>query len=83
MTIQTLFGTEEVTIKPRSIKFKQIKAVYETLNVNEPASSYFSTGTRYTAPSQVYESFKFLMRESHQSKINPTSNITNLKHQLI
>jgi hypothetical protein len=27
MTIETLFGKEEVTSKPRTIKFKQIKAV--------------------------------------------------------
>ena len=35
MTIETLFGKEEVTSKPRAIKFKQIKAVYETLTVRE------------------------------------------------
>jgi hypothetical protein len=28
MTIETLFGTEEITRKPRTIRFKQIKAVY-------------------------------------------------------
>jgi hypothetical protein len=35
MTIDTLFGTEEVASKPRTIKFKQIKAIYETLTVKE------------------------------------------------
>jgi DNA repair protein RadC len=66
MTIQTLFGVEEVTCKPRSIKFKQIKAVYETLTVREDISNYLKTGTRYTAPSQVYETFSFLMRETKE-----------------
>lgn len=66
MTIETLFGPEEVPVKARSIKFRQIKAVYETFNVSEPVSSYFSPGTRYTAPAQVYETFKFLMQETRE-----------------
>ena len=66
MTIQTLFGTGEVTSKPRTIKFKQIKAVYETLTVREDISNYLKTGTRYTAPSQVYETFSFLMKETKE-----------------
>ena len=61
MTLQTLFGTDT------SIKFKQIKAVYETLHVSETVSGYFSPGTRYTAPQQVYETFKFLMQETKES----------------
>ena len=35
MTIETLFGKEEAVSKPRTLKFKQIKAVYETLTVRE------------------------------------------------
>ena len=66
MTIDTLFGTEEVTRKPRIIRFKQIKAVYETLTVKEDISNYLKTGTRYTAPSQVYETFRFLMHETKE-----------------
>ena len=69
MTIQTLFGTEEVTSKPRSIKFKQIKAVYETLIVKEDISNYLKTGTRYTAPSQVSDTFQFLMKETKEQFI--------------
>ena len=34
MGIDTLFGPEEIATKPRRIKFKQIKAVYETLTVS-------------------------------------------------
>lgn len=66
MTITTLFGTEEITSKPRTIKFKQIKAVYETFTIREDISHYLKTGTRYTAPSQVYETFSFLMKETKE-----------------
>lgn len=66
MTIDTLFGTEEVPAKTRTIKFKQIKAVYETLVVKEEIASYLKTGTRYTAPRQVYETFQFLMKETKE-----------------
>lgn len=66
MTITTLFGIEEITHKPRAIKFKQIKAVYETLTVREEITNYLKPGTRYTAPQQVYETFSFLMRETKE-----------------
>lgn len=66
MTIDTLFGIEEVSNKPRSIKFKQIKAVYETLTVKEDITNYLKTGTRYTSPSQIYETFSFLMKETKE-----------------
>ena len=61
MTLHTLFGTN--VTKPQKVQFKQIKAVYENIRVSEEVSSYFNNGTRYTAPSQVYEMFKFLMQE--------------------
>jgi len=57
MTIDTLFGIEEIPPKSRTIKFKQIKAVYETLTVREdiPAISKQEPGTqhhlRYLIPS--------------------------------
>ena len=69
MTIDTLFGTEEIASKPRTIKFKQIKAVYETFTVKEEITNYLKTGKRYTAPSQVYETFSFLMRETKENFI--------------
>lgn len=62
MTIETLFGTE----RPRTIKFKQIKAVYETLIVREEITNYLKAGTRYTAPRQVFETFSFLMKETKE-----------------
>jgi len=66
MTIETLFGTEEVTSKPRTVKFKMIKAVYETLTVNEEITNYLKTGTRFTAPRQVFDTFNFLMKETKE-----------------
>lgn len=66
MTITTLFGTEEITSKPRTIRFRQIKAVYETLAVRDEITSYLKTGARYTAPAQVFDTFRFLMRETKE-----------------
>jgi DNA repair protein RadC len=66
MTIDTLFGPEEIPTKPRTIKFKQIKAVYETLKVSEDITNYISQGTRYTAPDQIFETFKFLKHETKE-----------------
>jgi DNA repair protein RadC len=66
MTIETLFGTEEITSKPRTIRFKTIKAVYETLTVKEDITNYLKTNQRYTAPSQVSETFQFLMKETKE-----------------
>ncbi len=66
MTIDTLFGTEEVNSKPRTIKFRQIKAVYENLTVKEDITNYLKTGQRYSSPSQVSETFQFLMNETKE-----------------
>lgn len=66
MTIETLFGAEEIASKPRSIKFRQIKAIYETLTVREEITNYLKTGTRYTSPSEVYDTFRFLMKETKE-----------------
>lgn len=62
MTIDTLFPAA----KPRILKFKTIKAVYETLTVKEEITDYLKTGTRYTTPRQVYETFSFLMKETKE-----------------
>lgn len=66
ITVETLFGVEKITGKPRTIRFRQIKAVYETLTVREEITSYLKTGTRYTAPREVYETFRFLMHETKE-----------------
>lgn len=66
MTITTLFGPEEITTKPRTIKFKQIKAVYETLIIREDITNYLKPGTRYSAPTQIFETFSFLRQETKE-----------------
>ncbi|WP_243375519.1 DNA repair protein RadC [Geotalea sp. SG265] len=66
MTIDTLFGTEHVPSSPKTIKFKQIKAVYETLIVKEEITNYLKPGTRYTAPQQIHETFSFLRNETKE-----------------
>lgn len=66
MTTETLFGIEEASGKTRTIRFKQIRAVYEKLTVKEYIGDYLGTGTRFTAPSQVFETFSFLMRETKE-----------------
>lgn len=64
MTLHTLFGNN-VTV-PQKIQLKQIKAIYETLYVSEEVTNYLKTGTRFTAPRQVYETFSFLMQETKE-----------------
>ena len=66
MTIDTLFGPETITTKPRSIKFKQIKAVYETLTVKEETTNYLKPHMRYTSASQVHDTFSFLQVETKE-----------------
>jgi DNA repair protein RadC len=69
MTITTLFGPDEIFSNPRTIKFKQIRAVYEMLTVQEDITNYLKTNQRYTAPQQVYETFSFLMKETKKMSI--------------
>lgn len=67
MTILTLFGEEEVAAaKPRTIRFKQIKAVYEILVVREEVGNYLKPSTRYTAPEQIFNTFSFLQQETKE-----------------
>lgn len=66
MTINTLFGPETITNKHKSIRFKQVKAVYQTLNVSEDISEYFKSGDRFTSPVQIYQIFRFLMQETKE-----------------
>jgi DNA repair protein RadC len=64
MTLHTLFGTD--VTGPQKIQLKQIKAIYEICSVREEVTNYLKTGTRFTAPSQVYETFSFLMEETKE-----------------
>jgi DNA repair protein RadC len=69
MTIETLFGTEEVPTKTRSIKFRTIRPVFETLTVKENVAGYFDPKARLTQPSQIWELFRWLGRESKEYMI--------------
>ncbi len=66
MTIETLFETSDNNSKPKAVRFRQIKAVYETMTVKDSVSSYLKTGTRCSAPREVYETFRFLMQETKE-----------------
>jgi len=67
MTIDTLFGPEEVPApKPRNIKLKTIKAVFETITVNDTITDYLRPNTRYTSSSQVFDTFSFLRHETKE-----------------
>ena len=50
----------------KTIKFRQIKAIYENLTVNEEIANYLKTGQRYTSPAQVADTFQFLMKETKE-----------------
>jgi DNA repair protein radc len=66
MTIDTLFGPETVESKPRQIKLKTIKAVYETLTVSDSITDYLKPSTRYTSPIQIFNTFSFLRHETKE-----------------
>lgn len=66
MTMDTFFGQVLVPTKPRTIRLKQIKAVYETLVVKEEINHYLHPLTRYTSPSQIFETFSFLKHETKE-----------------
>ena len=66
MTVETFFGQEQVPAKPRTIRLKQIRAVYETLTIKEEVNHYLQPFTRYTSPEQVFDTFSFLRRETKE-----------------
>ena len=66
MTVDTIFGEEETPSKPRSIRFKVIRPIFETMTVKENITSYINPKTRLTQPSQIWELFRWLGRESKE-----------------
>ncbi|WP_246044654.1 hypothetical protein [Geomonas ferrireducens] len=60
MTIDTLFGPEEVPASKPSIRLKSIKAVYQTMTVNDTITDYLKPNTRYTSAYEVFDTFCFL-----------------------
>jgi DNA repair protein RadC len=68
-TIETLFGTEEIPAKNRSIKFRIIRPVFETLTIKENVPEYINPKMRLTSPAQIWEMFRWLGRESKEYMI--------------
>jgi len=67
MIIETLFGPETApTSKPKSIRFKTIKAVWDTLTVKEHVSDYIKPLTRFTCSNEIYNTFHFLSQETKE-----------------
>ena len=66
MTIETLFGSEIITTRFKPIRFRQIRAVYEKLEVREDVAAYLPPDRRYTAPEQIASLFSFLTTESKE-----------------
>jgi DNA repair protein RadC len=66
ITIETLFGTEIVTMPCKPIKFRQIRAIYEKLEVREEVQAYLPPDRRYTSPEQISQIFSFLTSESKE-----------------
>lgn len=66
MTIQTLFGPEEIPAKPRSVTIKRIKAVYETMTIKEEITNYLPSSNRFTSPLQIFQLFSFLNQETKE-----------------
>jgi DNA repair protein RadC len=61
-----MFGQEQASRKPRRLRLKQIRAVFETLTIKEEASSYLLPFTRYSSPDQVFATFGFLRQETKE-----------------
>lgn len=57
---------KEQTPKSRTIKLKQIRAVYETLTIKEEDAHYLKPMTRFSAPEQVFNTFSFLRQETKE-----------------
>ena len=48
------------------IRLKTIRAVYETLTVQEAQPPYLKTGTKYTSAQQVFDTFRYLQNETKE-----------------
>jgi len=66
MINETLFGPEEVPARHKSIKFKVIRAVFDTLTVKDAIPDYLDPIRRYTSPQQIFETFDYLRKESKE-----------------
>lgn len=65
-TIETIFGKEETPLKSRSIRFKTIRPVFETLTIKEHVPNYINPKQKLTSPKQIWDMFRFLGKESKE-----------------
>lgn len=65
MTLHQLFGDSEGKQK-RSIRFKTIRPVWETLTVHEVAVDYIGPRARITTSREVFDLFQFLANETKE-----------------
>ncbi len=65
-TIETLFGPETITSKPKSIRFKVIRPVFETLTIKEHLPDYLAKSRKVSSSSEVHQLFKFLAHETKE-----------------
>ena len=66
MTTEKTLGDKALPAKPKTIKLKQIKAVYETLAIKEEHHQYLKPFVRFTSPEQVFNTFNFLRHETKE-----------------
>jgi len=66
VTVETLFGPEQVQIPYKPLRFKQIRAVMETLEVREDVAEYLPPDRRYNSPEQIAALFQFLTHEAKE-----------------
>lgn len=65
MQIHTMFREPSGTGR-RQIRFKVIRAVYDTLAVSEVTENYLYPRMRYNQPSQIFDTFTFLQKETKE-----------------
>jgi DNA repair protein RadC len=63
MITETLFSPENVHCQHKSIKFKVIRAVFDTLTIREAIPDYLDPVKRFTSSQQVFETFSYLRKE--------------------
>lgn len=66
ITVDTLFGPETISVPRRLIKLRQVKAVYQALEIREDVAVYMPADRRYSAPQQIADLFSFLLTESKE-----------------
>ena len=66
MTIDNLFPSESKHKKPRVLRLKVIRPIYESLKISEAAAQYLDKATPLSSSTNVAEMFKFLAQETKE-----------------